>query len=47
MEEKILLDKYDIVNLLKYLLIQLIDDEKDDIVLDEIDILNIQDDIFR
>jgi len=47
MEEKILLDMYDIVNLLKYLLIQLIDDEKDDIVLDEIDILNIQDDIFR
>jgi len=47
MEEKILLDIYDIVNLLKYLLIQLIDDEKDEIVQDEIDILNIQDDIFR
>jgi hypothetical protein len=47
MEVKILLDRYDIVELLMYLLIQLIDVVRADIEQDDIDKLNIPNDIFQ
>ncbi len=47
MEVKILLDRYDIVELLTYLLIQLIDVVRADIEQDDIDKLNIPNDIFQ
>lgn len=46
MEEKMIMEMYDIVNLLMYLLNQLIHDEIDYIDEDYIDIINIQDDIY-
>ena len=47
MEVRMLLDRYDIVMLLMYLSIRLIDAERDDIEQDDIDRLNIPSDIFR